>query len=261
MKIPIYQVDAFTDHLFGGNPAAICPLESWLPEKTMQQIAAENHLSETAFFVREGSNYHIRWFTPTIEVDLCGHATVATAHVLHHHLGNKSTELSFDSKSGILPVQIKNDLYVLNFPADTIKATAIDSQLVESLGSWPLETYKGRTDYLLIFSSEKEIHDFQPDFAQLSQIKARGIIVTAPGDTVDFVSRFFGPQSGINEDPVTGSAHTTLVPYWSKRLNKNELIAKQVSTRGGELFLKNLGDRIEIGGKAKTYLIGEIETD
>lgn len=261
MKIPIYQIDAFTDRLFGGNPAAICPLEKWLPDALMQEIAAENNLSETAYFVKEGKNFHIRWFTPTLEIDLCGHATIAAAHVIRNYLGDNSPELYFDSRSGILPVRVENDLYVLNFPADTIKSVSVEPLLVESLGSWPLETYKGRSDYMLVFSNETEIRSFQPDFAQLAQVKARGIIVTAPGDSVDFVSRFFGPNSGINEDPVTGSAHTTLTPYWSKRLGKMELTAQQVSQRLGDLWVKNLGERVEIAGKARTYLIGEIETE
>jgi PhzF family phenazine biosynthesis protein len=260
MKVSIYQIDAFSDCLFGGNPAAICPLESWLQDEVMQQIAEENNLSETAFFVKEGQNYHIRWFTPTIEVDLCGHATLAAAFVIRNYLMDTSLELSFNSRSGILPVTVLGDLYVLNFPADVIKPVSVVNTLVEALGSWPLETYKGRTDYMLVFSSEKEILGFKPDFNQLAQVEARGIMVTAPGDHVDFVSRFFGPRSGINEDPVTGSAHTTLTPYWAKRLGKNNLIAKQISKRSGELYLKNLGERVEIGGKAKAYLIGEIET-
>jgi len=261
MKLPIYQVDAFTDTIFKGNPAAICPLEKCIPDGLMQKIANENNLAETAFFVKEGEQYHIRWFTPTVEVDLCGHATVATVHVLKHHLGIGGTEFKFKSKSGLLTVRIEEDLYILNFPADSLEKVKVPNEFVEGLGAIPSETYKGKTDYLLVFDSAEQIRQFNPDWSLIAQVKARGICVTAKGEDCDFVSRFFAPQSGINEDPVTGSAHTTLVPYWSKKTGKTDFFARQISERGGELYCRNLGDRIEIGGKAVSYLEGTIRVN
>ncbi|MBC7388636.1 MAG: PhzF family phenazine biosynthesis protein [Opitutaceae bacterium] len=258
MKLPIYQVDAFTDTLFKGNPAAVCPLDTWLPDSTMQKIAFENNLAETAFFVKEGNVFNIRWFTPTVEVELCGHATIASVHVLKNHLNSRSNFFSFKSKSGVLTVEVRGNLYVLNFPSDKLEKVNVPHEFVEGLGAIPSEAFKGKTDYLLVFDSEDQIKQFQPDWGLLSQVSARGVCVTAKGNDCDFVSRFFAPQSGINEDPVTGSAHTTLVPYWFRKTGKNEFKAKQVSERGGELFCKYLGERIEIGGKAISYLEGAI---
>ena len=262
MKLKLFQVDAFTDKLFGGNPAAICPLQNWLPESLMQSIAAENNLAETAFYVPEGDDFEIRWFTPTVEVALCRHATLASAHVMFEYYGYSKDRINFYSKSGVLTVTKSNDLLTLNFPTDTIeKVTQVPDDLIEALKKQPSEIYKGKTDYMVVFDSQKDIENIAPDLKLLSTIKARGVMVTAKGDKVDFVSRFFGPQSGIDEDPVTGSAHTTLIPYWAKKLNKDVLTAQQLSARKGDLWCKLLGDRVEISGKTKTYLIGEIETE
>ena len=258
MRLSLFKVDAFTDTLFKGNPAAVCPLEKWLPAETMQLIASENNLSETAFFIQEANNYNIRWFTPSVEVDLCGHATVATVHVLKKHLNSSENKFNFKSRSGDISVDVKDDLYILNFPSDQIDKVKVPVEFVEGLGAIPTETFKGKTDYLLVFDSEDQIKQFQPDWHLIKQVNARGVCVTTKGNNCDFVSRFFAPQCGINEDPVTGSAHTTLIPYWAKKLNKTELFAKQVSERGGTLYCKNLGERVEIGGKAITYLEGTI---
>ncbi len=258
MKLNFYQVDAFTSKLFGGNPAAVCPLQDWLPDSLMQQIAMENNLSETAFFIRNNDRFSIRWFTPLAEVALCGHATLASAHVIFHHLGYEG-DLIFDSKSGKLKVCRKNNLLVLNFPADDIRAYSPHATLLQAIGAEPAECYMGRTDVMLVFSSEDEILALKPDFKKLAGAGVRGAIVTAPGKTSDFVSRFFAPAVGVDEDPVTGSAHTTLIPYWAKRLGKNELSAIQCSRRRGILACTYQDNRVEIGGQAITYLTGEIE--
>ncbi|WP_185731491.1 PhzF family phenazine biosynthesis protein [Larkinella rosea] len=265
MPIRFYQLDAFTDQLFGGNPAAVCPLTEWLPDETMQTIAAENNLAETAFYVpvdREQGLYHIRWFTPTVEVDLCGHATLASAYVVFFLEKTEEGEtLSFDSRSGILKVRREEDWLILDFPTDSTHIAIQPPALETSLGGLkPIEVLKGKTDYLIVFENEQQIRDMQPDFRELATIPARGIIVTAPGNApIDFVSRFFGPQSGIDEDPVTGSAHTTLIPYWAEKLGKTELTARQISKRGGFLKCKLLHERVEIGGQVKLYLTGEFE--
>jgi PhzF family phenazine biosynthesis protein len=258
MRLPLFQVDAFTSELFGGNPAAVVPLQEWLPEKLMQKIALENNLSETAFFVPEKEGFHIRWFTPVAEVALCGHATLATAHVLFHHLGYKEALISLNSKSGILLVQRKDNLIILNFPSDVPIEVKNDPEIDAALGKSPLSTFKGKTDYLLVFPHESDVTEMNPDFGLLAKTKARGIIVTAKGSSSDFVSRFFGPQVGINEDPVTGSAHTMLTPYWSKILGKTELTALQCSARKGQLHCTLLGDRVLIAGNAVSYLEGHI---
>ena len=258
MKIPIYQVDAFTSNLFGGNPAAVCPLTEWIDPGLMQNIAAENNLSETAFFVKKNDLYELRWFTPEIEVDLCGHATLATGHVLFNHLGYAEKEIRFETKSGRLTVTRSDDFISLDFPARPPEKADPPDRLIEGLGKKPLEVYKSR-DYLALFETEKEVLSIQPDFKILEKLDALGIIITTRGDTSDFVSRFFAPGAGINEDPVTGSAHTTLVPFWAKKLNKTKFHAFQISKRGGELFCQLVGDRVLISGKAKTYLTGEIE--
>lgn len=258
MELTLYQIDAFADAVFKGNPAAVCPLTTWLPDEIMQKIAMENNLAETVYFVKEGSHYHIRWFTPTTEINLCGHATVAAAHVMHSYLGITDTHLSFTSKSGSLSVRKQNDLYVLNFPIDTILPVDVPAMAIEALGVAPKEAYKGISDYLLVYENETQLLDLVPNWNKLALVDTRGICVTAPGTTFDFVSRFFAPRFGINEDPVTGSAHTTLIPYWSKRLGKTKLLAKQVSSRGGVLYCTDLGNRTEIGGQAITYLKGTI---
>ncbi len=257
----IFQIDAFADKLFSGNPAAVCPLESWISDELMQQIAAENNLAETAFLVKKNDGYEIRWFTPTVEVDLCGHATLAAAYTLAEHLHFEGNEINlYSPHSGKLPVRREGERYILNFPSDEIAPVSPPDGLLESLNLVPLECYKGRTDYMLVFQNQQQILDLDPDFRLMKKVKARGIICTAAGEDCDFVSRFFGPQSGIDEDPVTGSAHTTLIPYWSARLEKKTLTARQLSTRGGTIYCKFLGNRVEIGGRASTYLVGEIYT-
>ena len=259
MITPIYQVDAFTDQLFSGNPAAVCPLEYWLPDELLQDIASENNLSETAFFKKKGDQFEIRWFTPVAEVELCGHATLAAAHVLFNHLHFKGDHLIFDSAySGKLEVTRINDLLTLNFPVDQIKPALPPDHLFESLGNRPLEIWKGKTDYLLYYPSQEDIEEINPDFGKLQKIEARGIIITAPGYDCDFVSRFFAPGVGVNEDPVTGSAHTTLVPFWAHRLNKLKFEARQLSSRGGYLECQLMGDRVLISGQACTYMTGSI---
>jgi len=259
MRLQIFQVDAFASSLFKGNPAAVVPLKQWVTDELMQQIALENNLSETAFFIPEGEYFHIRWFTPKAEVNLCGHATLATAHILFNELNFQGEQIEFKSKSGILSVKKVGDKLQLDFPADFAQPVEPIPVFAEAFGSHPLATFKGRTDYLLLFDSEETIQEFQPDISLLLATNARGIIVTAKGTTVDFVSRFFAPAVGVNEDPVTGSAHTTLIPFWSKRLNKTEMTALQLSARGGQLWCTLSGDRVLIAGKAVTYLRGEIE--
>ena len=255
----IYQIDAFTKEVFSGNPAAVCPLEQWISEEIMQKIAAENNLAETAFYVKKGEQYEIRWFTPTVEDDLCGHATLATAYVLfnyENHIGNSIT--FYSHRSGELIVTKEKDLLSLNFPTDTLEDISLKTELIEAFNYKPTAAIKGKTDYMLIFNSEEEIQNLEPDFDKIARITARGIIVTAKGNSVDFVSRFFGPQSGINEDPVTGSAHTSLIPYWAKELNKTQLSAIQLSERRGYLDCELLGERVRISGYAKCYLIGSL---
>lgn len=258
LKLPLYQADAFTDHLFGGNPAAVVPLVNWPTDQTMQSIAAENNLAETAFFVREPAGYHIRWFTPLAEVELCGHATLASAHILFNHLNHPGNQVEFLSRSGVLRVKRDGEILTLDFPADFMKETDPPDDLVIAIGRKPVKTLKGKTDYMLVFESQKVIEKLSPDMNLLLQTEARGVIVTAPGEDVDFVSRFFAPRVGVPEDPVTGSAHTSLTPYWSARLGKKELSAIQLSKRRGNLKVKLSGDRVEISGKAVTYLAGEI---
>ncbi|MHC1708026.1 MAG: PhzF family phenazine biosynthesis protein [Bacteroidales bacterium] len=259
MNLKIYQVDAFTSNLFGGNPAAVCPLEQWIPDELMQSIAMENNLSETAFFVKEGMAYHIRWFTPKVEVRLCGHATLASSHVLFNHLGFDKDTIHFHSKSGHLEVTKKEQFLVLDFPSDIFVPVSLPDGLTEAIGITASECYMGRTDYMLVYSSQEEIMKIQPDFVKLRMLPVRGVIVTAPGEQkIDFVSRFFAPGAGVDEDPVTGSSHTTLIPYWSKRLGKNNMRAAQLSARKGCLDCEYLGDRVWIGGECQTYLIGEI---
>lgn len=260
MKTRLFQVDAFTDKLFSGNPAAVCPLDRWLSDYHMQNIAMENNLAETAFFVKEDSRYHIRWFTPTVEVDLCGHATLAAAYVLFNIDGFEGNEIRFYSeRSGELRVLRNDGLLTLDFPADNINKIELKDELIDGFGQTPVEGYRGKTDYMFVFETEEQIMAMQPDFEKIAKLAARGVIVTAKAREVDFVSRFFAPQSGINEDPVTGSAHTTLTPFWSKRMNKVHLTAKQLSARGGWLGCTLKGERVLISGAARLYLSGEIE--
>lgn len=258
MKLPLYQVDAFTDRLFGGNPAAIVPLDEWLPDETLQSIAAENNLAETAYFVKRENAYHLRWFTPAIEVDLCGHATLASAWVLFEKLGYAGTRIDFDSRSGRLSVTRKDGVLWLDFPALKIDSVTPHPVLIDAMGAKPTEIFGGM-DYLLIYESEDDIAALKPDMTKLRQVNdRRGIIATAPGKNVDFVSRFFAPAAGIDEDPVTGSAHSALIPLWASRLGKTKMLAHQISSRGGELFCELAGDRVKIGGRAAFYLEGTI---
>jgi PhzF family phenazine biosynthesis protein len=258
MRIPIYQVDAFTSRVFAGNPAAVCPLEAWLPDATMQSIAAENNLAETAFFVGKGGDYELRWFTPAQEVDLCGHATLATAHVVLGRLEPARQSVRFLSKSGPLTVSKEGDLLALDFPSRPPAPCPTPAGLVEALGLPPREVSAAR-DLLAVYDSEDEVRSMHPDFRALRGIECFAVIVTAPGKEADFVSRFFAPRAGIDEDPVTGSSHCTLIPYWSKRLGKMRLEARQVSARGGELVCEDRGDRVSIAGRAVGYLEGWIQ--
>lgn len=259
MKIPIFQVDAFTDRLFSGNPAAVCPLDSWLPDETMQKIAMENSVAETTFFVSTDAGYEIRWFTPDIEQDLCGHATLAAAHVIARHLDPTLSTIRFLSRSGELTVLVENDLITLNFPTRIPVSAAAPQVVMDAIQVKPLEVLKSR-DYLLIFDDEEIIRSLKPKQSILDQINLDpgGVIVTAPGKETDFVSRYFTPQASIFEDPVTGSAHCSLIPYWSKRLRKESMVALQLSARGGKLNCKDLGERVLISGEAITYMEGHI---
>ncbi|MDR3456618.1 MAG: PhzF family phenazine biosynthesis protein [Verrucomicrobiae bacterium] len=260
MKIPCYQVDAFAGEVFRGNPAAVCPLDAWLPDATMQSIAAENNLSETAFTVPRGNGFDLRWFTPTIEVDLCGHATLATALVMFQERNFAGGTIEFHSRSGILRVSREGEILTLDFPVRPGVTCAMPEALVRGLGRTPVEIFKSQ-DFLAVFQTAAEVRALRPDFAVLKTLAARGVIATAPGEDCDFVSRFFAPAAGIDEDPVTGSAHCTLMPYWAARLGRTKLFARQISARGGELFCELAGDRVRIGGKAVLYLRGEIVLD
>lgn len=258
MKIPIYQVDAFTDVPLKGNPAAVCPLEQWLPDATLQAIAAENNLPETAFFVRNAGGFDLRWFTPAVEVDLCGHATLASAHVLFHRLGHTGPRIDFQTRSGLLSVSRSGDLLALDFPSRPPESCAVHTDLVRALGRVPAAVLASR-DYMVVYGSEEEVRALKPDMALLANVDRFAVIVTAPGKNSDFVSRFFAPARGIPEDPVTGSAHCTLIPYWSRRLAKTSLHALQVSARGGELFCEDRGERVSIAGRSAMFMEGQIE--
>lgn len=259
MKQIIYQVDAFTQEVFKGNPAAVCILDHWPEDARMQMIANENMLSETAFAVPGGECFDIRWFTPEMEVELCGHATLATAHVLFEHMNHPGDRICFESiHSGSLMVKRSGKMLTLDFPADSMEEMVVPELIVTALQTPPLKAFRGKTDFMFVYASESEIESMEPDFGLLTQVGGRGVIVTAPGNNEDFVSRFFAPQAGINEDPVTGSAHTSLTPYWSKVLGKKRLTARQLSPRGGELICEDSGDRVEISGHAVTYMKGEI---
>jgi PhzF family phenazine biosynthesis protein len=257
MKIPLYQIDAFSNHIFSGNPAAVCPLKEWLEDSLLQAIAQENNLSETAFFVPEGNGYHIRWFTPVAEVDLCGHATLATAFVIFNYFDTSSSHVSFHSKSGRLYVVKEEELLSMDFPSQPPELCEAPKELLDGIGKEPLEVLCSE-DYVAVFSSENDIIELNPDMAILKKLDLRGVIVTAQGKNVDFVSRFFAPKFGVNEDPVTGSAHCALTPYWANKLNKKDLHAHQVSQRGGELFCKDCGNRVIISGRAVQFMEGSI---
>ena len=259
MKQKIYQVDAFAHAVFTGNPAAVCPLQQWLSDELLQQIAMENNQAETAFYVRKEERYEIRWFTPAVEVDLCGHATLAAAYVLFNHENHDGDAVEFYSpRSGVLSVARAGEMLTLNFPADAYAPVYLSDELRDCFDRRAIHAFKGKTDYMLVFEAESDIRDITPYLDVIARLEGRGVIITAPGDSVDFVSRFFAPQSGINEDPVTGSAHTTLTPYWSEKLGKKELSAMQLSPRGGQLLCRLLGDRVEISGQARLYMAGEI---
>jgi PhzF family phenazine biosynthesis protein len=259
-KLKMYQVDAFTNKLFHGNPAAVCVIDEWLSEDLMQNIALENNLSETAFVVPKDDEYEIRWFTPAAEVELCGHATLASAHVLFYYYSHPTNKIIFQSRNrGQLTVEKDGDSLTLNFPADTVNKIDEPEEVLKAFNIKPVECYQGKTDYLLIYKSQEEIEQLDPKFDLIIKSGARGVIVSAPGNETNFVSRFFAPQVGINEDPVTGSAHTTLTPVWSKKLDKKILTAKQISKRIGDLKCELAEDRVKITGNAVTYLIGEIE--
>lgn len=257
MNIPIYQVDAFARRLFSGNPAAVCPLESWLPDDQLQSIAGENNLSETAFFVRDGDAYNLRWFTPSVEVDLCGHATLASAFIVLTRLTPSENSVRFQTKSGELVVERKDGLLSMNFPARAPSACEVHPRLIEALGAQP-ETVLAARDYLVVYGSEEQVRALQPNMQLLTEMDRFAVIVTAPGQQSDFVSRFFAPAKGVPEDPVTGSAHCTLIPYWAKRLGKSKLHARQVSARGGELWCEDLGARVSMAGAAVCFLEGSI---
>jgi PhzF family phenazine biosynthesis protein len=262
MRQKLYQIDAFTDKVFAGNPAAVCPLEQWLSDDLMQKIAMENNLAETAFYIKAGDQYHIRWFTPTVEVDLCGHATLATAFAIFTFENPTANKLNFFSpRSGELTVLKRGDLLTLNFPSDVFHPTEVTAEIERCFNIKPITAFKGKTDYMLVFRDETEISSAIPALGAIARLNARGVIITAKGNQVDFVSRFFGPQSGVDEDPVTGSAHTTLTPYWARELGKNVLTAMQLSARKGYLQCSWLGDRVEISGKCQLYLTGEIQLD
>jgi PhzF family phenazine biosynthesis protein len=259
MRLPLYQVDAFTSNLFSGNPAAVCPLDSWLDDRTLQSIAAENNLSETAFLVRSGAAFELRWFTPLVEVSLCGHATLASAHVIFEILRWPHDAVSFQTrKSGVLTVCRRGGLLEMDFPTRPASPMEQPPGLERALGARPERVLGSAEDLLVILADERAVRQLQPDFTALGRIESRGVIVSARGGPGDFVSRFFAPAVGILEDPVTGSAHCVLVPYWARVLGKQELHAFQVSKRGGELFCRDRGDRVTIAGNAVLYLEGKV---
>ncbi|MFN8464224.1 MAG: PhzF family phenazine biosynthesis protein [Caldilineaceae bacterium] len=257
MRIPIYQIDAFTDTQFQGNPAAVCPLDNWIEDDLMQKIAAENNLSETAFFVKQPGGYALRWFTPKNEVDLCGHATLASAYVIFTYLAPDLAAIQFHTLSGVLEVTREGGLLAMIFPARPGVRCDAPEALLKGLGKPPLAVFKSR-DYMAVYASEQDVLDLQPEMDELKKLDALGVIATARGNSVDFVSRFFAPNAGVPEDPVTGSAHSTLIPFWSEQLDKTDLLARQVSTRGGTLYCTNLGATVKMRGAAAPYLEGFI---
>ncbi len=260
MKRKQYQVDAFARRVFEGNPAAVCPLDAWLPDATLQAIAMENNLSETAFYVPDGPGFHLRWFTPVAEVDLCGHATLATAHVLFAELGYAGQSIEFMTRSGRLVVEHKDGMLVMDFPAQPPVPCAAPAALLDGLGAPPVEVLAA-DDYVVVFDDAAIVRTLAPDMAKLSTLALRGVCVTAPGAAgtdFDFVSRFFAPRYGIPEDPVTGSAHCELAPYWAGRLGKQRLTAYQASARGGDVLCEVRGERVILSGRAVTFMAGEI---
>jgi PhzF family phenazine biosynthesis protein len=257
MKIRQFQVDAFTGHVFAGNPAAVCPLEQWPDDELLQRIAEENNLSETAFFVPAGDDFELRWFTPLREVDLCGHATLASAHALFRHLGYRRPVICFHTRSGPLSVTRDGNLLSMDFPAIPCEPCDAPDALVEGIGRKPVEVHCG-SNYMAVLDDEAAVRSVQPDQGLLGQLDLHGVIITAPGNDADFVSRYFAPKFGIPEDPVTGSAHCQLAPWWAARLGRNRLHARQISRRGGELICRVSGDRVILSGEAVTFMSGEI---
>lgn len=257
MELALYQVDAFAKHAFSGNPAAVCPLSEWLPEQLMQSIAQENNLAETAFFVKEENGFHIRWFTPTKEVNLCGHATLASAYVLFEQLHYSEDVINFQSKSGLLRVKKADGLLQLDFPTQVAIPCETPSALTQAFGKAPLACLKNE-DYLVVYEDEDFINRVEPNLALLETLDLRGVIITSQSAHYDFVNRVFAPKYGINEDPVTGSAFTKLIPYWADALNKETLKAKQVSKRGGEVTCQRVKDRVLISGACNLYMVGKI---
>lgn len=258
MQLPIYQIDAFAGELFAGNPAAVVPLERWIDDALLQSIATENNLSETAFFIPVGGHYELRWFTPTAEVRLCGHATLASAHVIYNELGDKSEQIHFETLSGQLSVIREDDNLIMDFPARLPELCPAPDGIGSALGRDPVECYMASDDYLLVFEKESDIPSINPDFRALGRLDCRGVIVTAPGESADFVSRFFAPSVGVPEDPVTGSAHCALAPYWADRLGKKRVRGFQLSRRGGEVICDVRDDRVGLAGRTVKYLEGQI---
>ncbi len=259
IRLPIFQIDAFTDRPFAGNPAAVCPLESWLPEKVMQAIAAENNLSETAFFVPAGEGFHIRWFTPIKEVSLCGHATLASAWCIFNELGYKKDEIAFQSGAGPLSVRSDNGLIIMDFPANPPRPCEPPQGLLDAFKSAPVECRRAM-DYMLVFADEADIRGARPELELIKKLNLRGVIITAPSEKHDFICRFFAPGAGIDEDPVTGSAFTQLAPYWAEKTGRKKFTSRQVSARGGEVISEVRGDRVLIAGRAVKYMEGVITT-
>lgn len=257
MDISIFQIDAFTDSVFSGNPAAVCPLDTWLADDVMQAIAGENNLAETAFFVATDNGYDLRWFTPMLEVELCGHATLATAFLIFERIAPTSEVLRFQTRSGELTVMRDDGMLFLDFPSYPGAAADCPEALATGLGNVPQAVIEG-PNYMAVFASEAQVAALAPDMEMLATLHPRGVIATAPGDTDDFVSRYFGPSFGVPEDPVTGSAHCMLTPYWAQRLGRTRLNARQISTRGGTLVCEDRGARVGIGGQAVLYLEGKI---
>lgn len=262
MHLHLYQVDAFTDEIFSGNPACVVPLSEWLPDDLLLKIAKENGVAETAFFVDKGYRIHLRWFTPELEIDLCGHATLATAHALKDIRKYPKQKILFETQSGELEVETEDDLYTLNFPSRKPVTTELPSLLKESINIQPQEVLKSR-DYVLVYPNEEDIRSIEINRLNFDQLElgTGGVIFTAPGKDCDFVSRFFTPGASVFEDPVTGSAHCSLIPYWSEKFGKQEMQARQLSKRGGTLFCKDLGERVAISGKARTYAVGKLWTE
>lgn len=259
MPIPIYQVDAFAERVFAGNPAAVCPLDAWLPDATMQAVAAENNLSETAFFVAAGDDYELRWFTPAVEVDLCGHATLGSAWVIFNRIAPDRSDVRFHTRSGVLTVRRDGETLAMDLPANPPRPVDLPPGLTDALGAAPDEVLTTRDHYVAVFRAQSDVRDLKPDFGRMAALDRWAVMATAPGDGVDFVSRFFAPRKGVPEDPVTGSAHCVLTPFWADRLGRTEFTARQISRRGGALACRLLGDRVELAGRVAPFLQGTIE--